>query len=47
VGDEIKTFPLHFALEKLRRINKAAAESRISTKAFILKAIDEKMKREE
>lgn len=41
---KIKTFPLQFTEEKLEEIREAAKVNGMSIKAFILAAIDEKMK---
>ena len=37
---KIKTFPLQFVEDKLTEINKAAAERNMTTKDFILNAIE-------
>lgn len=41
---KIKTFPLQFTEEKLEEIREDAKVNGMSIKAFILAAIDEKMK---
>lgn len=40
----IKTFPLQFTADELKKIAEKAKEQNLSTKQFILNAIEEKMK---
>ena len=42
----VKTFQLHFSEEELEKIGKKAQELGMSKKAFIMKAIEEKLKEE-
>lgn len=42
---KVKTFQLYFTEEKLNEIAKAAEKLNVSKKAFMLVAIDEKLKK--
>lgn len=44
---KIKTYPLQFTEEYLKMIKKEARELNMSIKEFILKAIEDKLKKEE
>lgn len=43
---KIKTYPLQFTEEYLRKIEEKAHESNVTIKDFILKAIEEKLEKE-